>query len=56
MKSFNTCVAIGVVLCLTAGLSSGGTLIGLGEAGGWDDINKGGPVTIVLDTSELSGR
>ncbi len=45
-----------VVVTVSIGLTTGWAyeLTELGEAGGWDDINKGGSVTTVLDTSRYT--
>ena len=46
--------AVGVVVLLAAGAAQAWTGVGVASAGGWDDINKGGPVTTVLDASDFT--
>lgn len=54
MKYMKFSFVIALVVLLASGSVLGYELNNLGAAGGWDDINKGGAVTTVLDASDYT--
>lgn len=54
MKCVKLSFLIALVVLFVSGSALGYELNNLGAAGGWDDINKGGPVTTVLDASDYT--
>jgi len=54
MKRAKLFLAAAVLVLFVSGPVLGYELTNLGTAGGWDNINKGGAVTTVLDTSDYT--
>ncbi len=54
MRKRQIFTVLSVVVFVMAGAAQAWTPFGVAGAGGWDDINKGGPATVVLDASDFT--